>query len=74
MAVDSQGNLYVAETNFGRRVQRFRIAVQNSSAEGCARWCNLPYQIPYQTMIVPGDCGFQLCRRHIPRSNTYVSQ
>jgi DNA-binding beta-propeller fold protein YncE len=25
MAVDSKGNLYVAETNFGRRVQRFRL-------------------------------------------------
>ena len=25
MAVDSKGNLYVAETNFGRRVQRFKL-------------------------------------------------
>jgi DNA-binding beta-propeller fold protein YncE len=25
MAVDSKGNLYVAETNYGRRVQRFRL-------------------------------------------------
>jgi DNA-binding beta-propeller fold protein YncE len=25
MAVDSKGNLYVAETNFGRRVQRFNL-------------------------------------------------
>lgn len=25
MAVDSKGNLYIAETNYGRRVQRFRL-------------------------------------------------
>ena len=25
LAVDSKGNIYVAETNFGRRVQKFKL-------------------------------------------------
>ena len=28
VAVDSQGNLYIAETNWGRRVQRFKLVMQ----------------------------------------------
>lgn len=32
MAVDSKGNIYVAETGFGRRVQKFRIAGSPASS------------------------------------------
>jgi hypothetical protein len=30
MAVDSKGNIYVAETGFGRRVQKFKIMDSNA--------------------------------------------
>jgi hypothetical protein len=32
LAVDSKGNIYVAETNFGRRVQKFKLVVDGQEA------------------------------------------